>query len=162
MHQTLSRKWINALLLSCDLALGIAMVWPVPVQAQTPADTTPALHHLVLVSFSEDSTPQQRQQVIEDSLTLLRGIPGVEAVAAGHKAQANRPVHIQDYDVGIYVRLSSESALADYSAHPRHQQLLQRNKATIAGIRVIDFVGEPEPAVTGSGLGLDLGLDKGE
>ena len=111
------------------------------VWAQPAVDSLP-LHHLVLVSFTESSTAEQRQQVVDDSLTLLQQIPGVETVAAGRKARADRPVHIKDYDVAIYVRLSDEKALDAYSAHPKHVQLLQRNKPVIASIKVIDFFSE--------------------
>ncbi|RLU01010.1 MAG: Dabb family protein [Ketobacter sp.] len=116
------------------LVLFGATVWAQPVIDAVP------LHHLVLVSFTENSTAQQRQQVIDDSLSLLREIPGVETVAAGRKAASDRPVHIKDYDVAIYVRLSNEKALANYSSHPKHLQLLQRNKPAIGAIKVIDFL----------------------
>ena len=111
------------------------------VWAQPAVDSLP-LHHLVLVSFTESSTAEQRQQVVDDSLTLLQQIPGVETVAAGRKARADRPVHIKDYDVAIYVRLSNEKALANYSSHPKHLQLLQRNKPAIGAIKVIDFLSD--------------------
>lgn len=63
-------------------------------------------------------------------------------MTAGGKARADRPVHIADFDVGIYVQLENEQALDAYSAHPNHQQLLRNNKAAIAGIKVIDFSGD--------------------
>lgn len=100
------------------------------------------LHHVVLVSFTEQSTAQQRQQVINDSLIMLSEIPGVEYVTAGKKAATDRPVHVKDYDVGIYVRLKDADALAAYSVHPKHVQMLKQNKPAIGSIKVIDFFGE--------------------
>jgi len=123
------------------------------VQAAEPdnlgTETTEAmlpLHHIVLVSFTETSTNAQRQRFIEDSLSQLRSIPGVIAVAAGGKARADRAVHLSNYDVGIYVQLQNVQALDAYSAHSQHQQLLKNNKAVIAAINVIDFSGRFETA----------------
>ncbi|HAG94347.1 MAG: stress responsive protein [Pseudomonadales bacterium] len=104
------------------------------------------LHHIVLVRFTESSTKAQRQRIIEDSLNLLRTIPGVIAVAAGAKARADRAVHLSQYDVGIYVQLRNVQALDAYSAHPQHQQLLKNNQEAIAAINVIDFSGRFETA----------------
>lgn len=106
---------------------------------QTAEQTVP-LHHLVLVSYAAEATAEQRQQLLDDTLTLLPAIPGVESVSVGRKARGERPVHIADYDLVIHVTLQDESSLDAYSIHPNHLRLMRQNKGSIVGIKVVDFV----------------------
>ena len=120
------QRWCVFLLLWCGVAFAAG-------------DGSGPLHHIVLVSFHEQATADQRQQVIDDTYRLIAEVPGVVHVAAGPKARADRPVHIGNYDVGIYVRLQDEAALSAYATHPKHLQLLKNHKPVIANIQVIDF-----------------------
>lgn len=123
----MARKFQKTLLVGL---LWCSMAW---------ADGGGVLHHLVLVSFTASSTAEQRQQVIDDSYALLGQIPGVKSVSAGFKARDERPVHVKDFDVGIYVLLESPGVLDQYSEHPLHRELLQRHGTSIASIKVVDF-----------------------
>ncbi|MCT7986042.1 Dabb family protein [Laspinema sp. A4] len=107
-----------------------------------PSPSEPPVHHIVLIKLQPDVTPEEIEQTIEDNRRLISAIPGVLEVSLGPKARDDRDVHLKDYNLGLYVKLSQNADLDIYGPHPNHQEFLRRNRAKIANIQVIDFYGE--------------------
>jgi hypothetical protein len=121
------------------------MTYPVAIAGNQPelrsSDPKP-VHHIVLVELHPEITPEEIDQIIEDNRRLIGEIPGVLEVSLGPKAREDRAVHLKDYDLGLYVKLSQNADLDIYGPHPNHQEFLARHGSKIANIRVIDFYGE--------------------
>ncbi len=100
------------------------------------------VHHVVLVELKPNVRPEEIEQIIEDNRRLISKIPGVLEVSLGPKARGDREVHIKDYHLGLYVKLSQNTDLDIYGPHPNHQEFLARHGSKIASIRVMDFYGE--------------------
>ena len=99
------------------------------------------VHHVVLLSVKDDVSPEQVDQMITVAKALLSQIPGVLEVSAGKKAREDRPVHVKDYDVGLYVKWESLEAGEVYAPHILHQSFIKLYKPILSGLKVIDFYG---------------------
>lgn len=108
----------------------------IALQTQKP------VNHIVLFDLKPTVTPEEVEEIAIDSERLLSEIPGVLEVEVGTKARDDRDIHIKDYDLAVYVKLSQNSDLEVYSPHPNHQELLQKHRAKFDKIQVIDFYGE--------------------
>ena len=118
-------KWIQGLLLILWPLLGWAEPQPV--------------YHVVLLTLKPSVTQQQSEQVMSDTLHMLKNIPGVLEVAVGNKARDNRPQHIKNYHLAILVTLKSEAALDVYGPHPEHRQFIAKHKDKFESFQVADF-----------------------
>ena len=99
------------------------------------------VHHVVLLSVKDDVSPEQVDQMITVAKALLSQIPGVLEVSAGKKAREDRPVHVKDYDVGLYIKWESLEAGEVYGPHILHQSFIKLYKPILSGLKVIDFYG---------------------
>ena len=99
------------------------------------------VHHVVLFDMKDDVTPEQVEEMITVGKALLSQIPGIMEASFGKKAREDRPIHIKDYDVGLYVKWKSIETGKVYGPHMLHQTLLKLYKSHWAGVRVIDFYG---------------------
>ena len=80
-----------------------------------------ALQHVVLVWLKDAGNAEQRARIIEVSKSF-RDIPGVLDVQAGKAIASERDIVDDSFDVGILVVVPDERRLAEYLAHPIHQQ----------------------------------------
>jgi hypothetical protein len=101
----------------------------------------PNVHHVVLCNMKEGVTPQQIEEMIIVGKALLSKIPGVLEVSFGKKAREDRPVHIKDYDVAIYVKWEKNETGNVYGPHVLHQTLLKLYGPMFTRLRIIDFFG---------------------
>ena len=101
----------------------------------------PNVYHVVLLDLKEDVTPEQVEEMITVCKALLSQIPGVLEVSIGKKAREDRPIHIKDYDVGLYVKWEKLETGNVYGPHILHQSFLKLYKPLLAGVKVIDFYG---------------------
>ena len=118
-------KWIQGLILILWPLLGWAEPQPV--------------YHMVLLTLKPSVTQQQSEQVMSDTLNMLKNIPGVLEVAVGNKARDDRPQHIKNYHLAILVTLQSEAALDVYGLHPEHRQFIAKHKDKFESFQVADF-----------------------
>ncbi|MGD1904139.1 MAG: Dabb family protein [Geitlerinemataceae cyanobacterium] len=112
---------------------------------------SPPIHHIVLIDLHDETTDEEVRALIDDGEATIAAIPGVEVVDMGLQALGDRAVHINDYDLAVYIQFASLDALAAYGPHPDHQAFLARHRHLWSGIRVIDFFGsidaiEPAPS----------------
>ena len=99
------------------------------------------VHHVVLINLKDGVTPKQVEEMITVGKALLSKIPGVLEVSFGKKAREDRPVHIKDYDLAIYVKWENNGTGNVYGPHILHQTLLKLYGPLFAGMRIIDFYG---------------------
>ncbi|MFC3040548.1 Dabb family protein [Virgibacillus xinjiangensis] len=78
------------------------------------------VEHIVLIKFSNETTKQQKDELIRRTLALKGAIPGIVDIQQGH----NFSERSKGYEVGLTVRLTDREALADYGPHPEHQKIV--------------------------------------
>ena len=101
----------------------------------------PVVHHIALIKLKDGVTPQQVEEMITVGKALLSKIPGVLEVSIGKKAREDRPIHIKDYDVAIYVRWENNETGNVYAPHILHQTFVKLYSPLGVNMRVIDFYG---------------------
>lgn len=100
------------------------------------------LHHIVLIDYRDNVTPEEAAAIAADARTSLREIPGILSLELGPQARADRDVHVHDYDWAMHVKFAQSSDLDLYGPHPQHQAFLARHRDRWERIQVIDFYGE--------------------
>ena len=101
----------------------------------------PNVHHVVLLNVKDGVTAKQIEEMTIVGKALLSKSPGVLEVSFGKKAREDRPVHIKDYDLGIYVKWENNETGNVYGPHILHQTLLKLYGPLFSGMRIIDFYG---------------------
>lgn len=99
------------------------------------------VNHIVLFHLKPTTSEADVSAMLSDAKVLLKKIPGVLDVTIGRKALDNRDVHIKDYEVGLYIKLSEVSDLKVYAPSPEHQEFMRKNSQKIDSFKVIDFYG---------------------
>jgi len=98
--------------------------------------------HVIVVWLKKPRDQAARQQVISES-KKLREIPGVRSVTAGAVIPSSRAVVDSSFDVAIVMTLNSKADLENYTAHPRHQALVQNViRPLVDHYKVYDFKDE--------------------
>ncbi|WP_144053879.1 Dabb family protein [Baaleninema simplex] len=101
------------------------------------------VRHIVLVDLKSKVPNSQIEELFETGEVQLAKIPGVVTVDFGRKARGDRPVHISDYDIAVYMEFESLEDLDRYQSHPIHQEFLKDNQHLWNGLQVLDFYGNP-------------------
>ncbi|MFG6118074.1 MULTISPECIES: Dabb family protein [Thalassobacillus] len=78
------------------------------------------IEHIVLVKFSEETTKEQKQELIRRTLNLKHIIPGIVDIQQG----LNFSDRSQGYEVGLTVRFKDRESLENYGPHPAHQEIV--------------------------------------
>jgi hypothetical protein len=76
--------------------------------------------HTFAFRWKPDVTAEQKQRVIDEIRGLQGKIPGVEEAWVG----VNVSPRSLGYELGGVMKFADQAALAAYSSHPVHQQLL--------------------------------------
>jgi hypothetical protein len=109
---------------------------------QKEPDAEPSVHHIVLIELKPATTESEIEQISADAYELLGQIPGVVDVEVGLKARDNLPIHIDDYDMALYLRMAKESDLDVFGPHPKHIEFRERSAPKWEKIEVLDFFGK--------------------
>ena len=87
----------------------------------------------------KDNTPANVDALVAACHKYLNVQPGILFFAAGPiDATLNRPVNDLDWQVGLHLVFVDRAAHDAYQNDPTHQQFIDENKATWAGVRVFD------------------------
>jgi hypothetical protein len=120
----------------------VAIILATTILFSGPAfDGGPNVHHVVLINLKDGVTPNQIEEMITVGKALLSKIPGVLEVSFGKKAREDRPVHIKDYDIALYVKWENNETGNVYLPHILHQTFLKLYAPQATGMRIIDFYG---------------------
>ena|SRR5690625_459894 len=79
------------------------------------------IEHIALLKFSQDTTTEQKEELIRKTLALQEIIPGIIDIQQGMNF-SNRS---KGYDMGLTVRFKDQTALEHYGPHPAHQEVVQ-------------------------------------
>ena len=87
-----------------------------------------------------DPTPENREALVREGITYLKGHPGMESFTAGVRAEEmQRDVNDTAWDVSMHsVFVDAASHDAYQTTAPRHQEFIRRNKAGWKQVRVFD------------------------
>ena len=98
------------------------------------------LIHNVYFALKE-STPQNRQKLLDACHKYLRDHRGIILFACGVLADAlKRDVNDRDFDVGLHIVFDSQETHDAYQTAPRHEEFIAENKANWKKGRVFDSV----------------------
>lgn len=94
------------------------------------------IEHIVLVKFSQETTIEQKQELIRRTLELKNIIPGIVDIQQG----INFSNRSQGYEVGLTVRFKDREALETYGPHPAHQEIISYlNNIGMEDSIIVDF-----------------------
>lgn len=91
------------------------------------------IHRIVLVKFSEETTKEQLQDVIDRFKALKNHLTGIVEIQAGF----NIAEKSKEYQVVLSVRFEDQAALDAYVADPEHQAVA----AYIREVGRVDSIG---------------------
>ncbi|MCL2330318.1 MAG: Dabb family protein [Phycisphaerae bacterium] len=78
---------------------------------------------------------------IADAQELLGKIPTVRVICSGGRdIEANRPVSVTDFDIGLVVIYDNKADYQVYADHPLHMEYLKRHKENWEQLRVFDYI----------------------
>ncbi len=95
------------------------------------------LAHNVFFSLNE-STPANRQKLVDACKKYLSTHPGTVFFAAGTPADYDRPVNDRDFDVALHLVFQDHASHDAYQTAPMHEKFIAENKSTWKKVRVFD------------------------
>lgn len=97
-----------------------------------------ALWHVVLISFKQDSTEEQRQEIYNRYQTLDEDCGGREAGIlfwkVGHNLDLRKGVHL--LEIALF---ESNDALQAFRCHPKHKEFTETLLSKVADWKVADM-----------------------
>ncbi|MFC0522797.1 Dabb family protein [Pontibacillus salicampi] len=94
------------------------------------------IEHIVLFTFTEQTTEEQQREAIHKLTSLKQEIPGIVDIQAG----LNFSDRNQGYEVGLTVRFEDKQALEAYSPHEKHQEVVAYlREIGLTDILAVDF-----------------------
>ncbi len=135
------RTLLGIVAVAC-LVVGLALgSW---MQGRAAARPTAAkkVVHVVLFKVKDGVSKADARRLIDDAHRLLKKIPVVKELHVGYRAPGDRPVHIQDYDIGLYILFDRFEDVETYLKHPLHVQYAERAHEVTESVRVADFYSE--------------------
>ena len=113
----------------------------VPIPASGAPVSDRRLIHNVYFTL-HDGTRDNVQRLISSCRELLLGHPGEVFFGVGPLvSELDRPVNVCDFHVGLLIVFASKLDHDAYQTAPRHEQFIERNKATWSQVRVFDTYG---------------------
>ncbi|SDJ62605.1 Dabb family protein [Salimicrobium halophilum] len=94
------------------------------------------IEHIILIKLSEETTTEQKQELIRRTLELKNSIPGIVDIQQG----INFSERNKGYEIGMTVRFKDRESLENYGPHPAHQDIVSYLKEIGMEDRiVVDF-----------------------
>lgn len=91
------------------------------------------IHRIVLVKFSETTTTEQLQEVVDSFKALKNHLTGIVEIQAG----LNFAEKSKEYQVVLSIRFEDKAALEAYISNPEHQAVA----AYIREVGRVDSIG---------------------
>ncbi|MGA2480098.1 MAG: Dabb family protein [Spirochaetia bacterium] len=84
-------------------------------------------------------TPENREKMVQECLTYLKGHDGMLLFTAGTRVEENRrDVNVTDFDVSMHAVFATKQQHDAYQSAPRHMEFVKRNSAGWKQVRVFD------------------------
>jgi len=127
---------LTALFSVCTLAMVASRQHP----AFAAEEKQPAMQLAHNVFFTlNDSTPANRQKLVDACKKYLVNHPGVTYFACGTVCEElDRPVNDRNFDVGLHVVFVDRAAHDVYQTAPDHLKFIAENRETWKQVRVFD------------------------
>jgi hypothetical protein len=94
------------------------------------------IKHIVLFKFSEQTSNEQKEEVIIRLRSLKEEITGIIDILAGINFSPNN----SGFDIGLTVLFSDRHAFEIYGPHPKHQEVVSFLKDVgMTDIIIVDF-----------------------
>ena len=81
---------------------------------------------------AEHANPRSRREIVERTLAVLGGVPGVKGVTAGVPADGDSE---KSWDIIIVVRFESVGDIAGYRSHPEHRRFVDEFLAPLVDVK---------------------------
>lgn len=107
-----------------------------PVMAAEEKQSTMLVHDVYFTL--QESTPENREQLLAACKKYLVDHPGVVLFACGTPADLDRPVNDRAWDVGLHVVFASRADHDRYQTAPDHLKFIEENRSTWKQVRVFD------------------------
>ncbi len=101
-----------------------------------------AFVHVVYFWLKEETTEEQRKQLIEDCKTYLGSIKTVQSIEVGKPAGTPREVVDNSYGVCLVVRFADKTGHDYYQKAEKHLEFIERNQDTWERVQVYDMIPE--------------------
>jgi len=99
------------------------------------------LQHSVYIWMNEPGHPEHREALINATHELKASIPEVRTLAVGVPLPPDRPIVVDDYDVGFVMGFDSVEDLLIYQDHPAHVEIVDSTIRPLSSrIVVYDFI----------------------
>lgn len=105
---------------------------------RTTGNRPPVLKHVVLLAFSEGTTPEQVQTIGEEFLALENQIDGIKDITGGADVSVENLQ--QGFTHCFIVTFSDEAARDAYVPHQAHQAFVAFMKPNLDKVLVVDFL----------------------
>lgn len=99
------------------LCLGVALLVARTARGQRSFGTPATVIHAVAIKFTPDSTPEQRQRVLDGVNEMAAAIPGIKNVWV--KATRVQP---REFHAAFVIEFESRAAADAYVDHPAHRE----------------------------------------
>ena len=84
-------------------------------------------------------TPENREKLVQECLTYLKGHDGMVAFTAGTRVEENRrDVNDTGFHVSMHAVFATQKQHDAYQSAPRHMEFVKRNKDGWKQVRVFD------------------------
>ena len=94
--------------------------------------------HMVFFNLKE-STPANRQKLVDACNKYLNDHPGTSYYSAGARAdEMDRDVNDTEFDVALHLVFEDKASYDKYAVAPRHLEFIEQNKESWSGVRVFD------------------------
>lgn len=93
------------------------------------------VEHMVWFKLKDDVTEEQKDAMIAGARNMAGKIDGVLELSSGRDFSGRS----KGFEIGLYVRLVSKEALANYAPHPAHQAFVQEFKPLWEEVMALDF-----------------------
>ena len=94
--------------------------------------------HMVFFNLKE-STPANRQKLVDACNKYLNDHPGTSYYSAGARAdEMDRDVNDTEFDVALHLVFEDKASYDKYAVAPRHLEFIEQNKDSWSGVRVFD------------------------
>ncbi len=99
--------------------------------------TEPMLAHNVYFTL-KDSTPENRQKLVNACHAYLSDHPGTVFYAAGVVSDLDRSVNDRDFDVGLHLVFATRADQDAYQTADKHLRFIEESKDLWKQVRVFD------------------------
>jgi stress responsive alpha/beta barrel protein len=98
---------------------------------------TGTVQHMVLIKWKDDTSPEKRQEVMNEFRLLQTRISGIHSIVEGPDISTENLQ--KGFNHGVIVTFEDRARRDYYLTHPAHQAFKQKALPMVAELLVLDF-----------------------